>query len=60
MKLETEFGSLGITNRESSSGYLVEGELVFVSGLVEAEDADELREFLVEVERHLRRPMEAP
>ncbi len=60
VKLETEFGSLGITNRESSSGYVVEGELAFVSGLVEADDADALREFLVEVERHLRRPMEAP
>jgi hypothetical protein len=38
----------------------MDGRLHFESGLVEAEDVDELREFLVAVERHLGRRLEAP
>jgi hypothetical protein len=58
--LETAFGSLRITWEEQIDGYRVEGALRFEPGLVAAEEVDGLREFLVAVERHLGRLLEAP
>jgi len=58
--LNTAFGLLDIAFKETSKGYRVDGMLHFESGLVDAEDVDELREFLVAVERHLGRRLEAP
>jgi transglutaminase-like putative cysteine protease len=58
--LVTAFGTLRITWEEMSDGYRVEGALRFEPGLVAAEEVDELREFLVAVERHLGRLLEAP
>jgi hypothetical protein len=58
--LNTAFGSLHIVPKETSKGYRIDGMLHFESGLVDAEDVDELREFLVAVERHLGRRLEAP
>jgi tetratricopeptide (TPR) repeat protein len=60
VKLDTAFGALHITPVVESSGYRVEGSLRFESGLVAAEDVDQLRQFLVTVERHLGRRLEAP
>jgi hypothetical protein len=58
--LETPYGSLQITPKAKSEGYVVTGHLRFEPGIVEAGDVDELREFLVTVERHLQRRLEAP
>jgi hypothetical protein len=58
--LETPYGSLRITPNAKSDGYLVTGHLRFEPGMVEADDVDELRQFLVAVERHLRKRLEAP
>ena len=58
--LDTPYGSLRISAKTLSEGYEINGELQFKPGMVEAEDVDELREFLVAVERHLGRRLEAP
>ncbi len=58
--LDSAFGSLRITPEALASGYRVEGRLRFEPGLIEAEKVGELREFLVAVERHLGRRLEAP
>lgn len=58
--LDTPYGSLRITAKIHSEGYEVNGELRFKPGMVEARDVDDLREFLVAVERHLGRRLEAP
>jgi hypothetical protein len=60
VELDTAFGALRIIPTAESGGYRVEGSLRFESGLVSAEDVDELRQFLVTVERHLGRRLEAP
>jgi hypothetical protein len=60
VELDTAFGALHITPIVESSGYRIEGTLRFESGLVAAEDVDQLRQFLVTVERHLGRRLEAP
>jgi hypothetical protein len=60
VELDTAFGSLRITPMVDSDGYQVEGSLRFESGLVAAENVDRLRQFLVAVERHLGRRLEAP
>jgi Tfp pilus assembly protein PilF len=58
--LDTAFGSLRITAEAQSEGYRIDGRLHFEPGIVAADDVDELREFLVAVERHLGRRLEAP
>jgi hypothetical protein len=58
--IEGRFGSLRITPQPLSGGYRIDGSLSFEPGLVAAEDVGELREFLVTVERHLGRKLEAP
>jgi hypothetical protein len=60
VELDTPFGSLRVTPTSLSGGYRVEGLLRFEPGIIDADDVDELREFLVAVERHLERRLEAP
>jgi hypothetical protein len=60
VEIDTAFGTLHITLTVESSGYRIEGSLRFEPGLVAADDVDELRQFLVAVERHLDRRLEAP
>jgi hypothetical protein len=59
-ELYTPFGSLHITPKILSDGYLINGLLRFEPGIVDAKDAGKLRDFLVAVERHLGRRLEAP
>jgi len=58
--LETEFGQLVIDFQDTGSGYSVVGSFRLRPGLVAAADAVALRTFLVDVERHLQRPLEVP
>jgi hypothetical protein len=58
--LETPYGSLHIDTKSHSEGYEVNGRLRLAPGVVAADDVGELREFLVAVERHLGRRLEAP
>ena len=60
VQLDSPFGTLRITSEGLPSGYRVEGSLSFESGLVAAAKVGELRDFLVAVERHLGRRLEAP
>jgi hypothetical protein len=58
--MTTRFGELRLQAEAEKDGYRVEGSLCFTPGLVSAEDAGRLRDFLVEVERQLRRRLESP
>ena len=58
--LDTQFGSLSLDHDASGSGYVVTGHFQLVPGTVTAADAPRLRQFLVDVERHLVRPLEIP
>jgi len=60
VELNTPFGSLHITTKSLSNGYRVDGSLHFEPGTYDAEEVGGLREFLVTVERHLERRLEAP
>ena len=60
VELDTPYGSLRITPKSLSNGYRVDGSLHFEAGTFDAEEVDGLREFLVTVERHLERRLEAP
>ena len=60
VELDTPFGSLRIATTVQSDGYEVRGRLQFEPGLIEADQVDEFRNFLVAVERHLGRRLEAP
>ena len=60
VEMETPFGSLRISFGSESKGYRVEGLLRFESGLFDAEEVGDLREFLIAVERHLARRLESP
>ena len=60
VELDTPFGSLRITAARLNNGYRVDGFLHFESGTYDAEEVGGLREFLVTVERHLERRLEAP
>jgi transglutaminase-like putative cysteine protease len=60
VEIDNAFGALRITPTVESNGYRIEGSLRFESGLIAADDVDELRQFLVSVERHLGRRLEAP
>jgi hypothetical protein len=59
-EVETPFGELRLDFDGNESGYRVEGFLHLNSGLVSSEDVDELRAFLVTVERLLGRKLESP
>ncbi len=56
--LDTRFGKLSLDYDASASGYVVTGFFQLHAGTVPAGDALQLRQFLVDVERHLRRPLE--
>jgi tetratricopeptide (TPR) repeat protein len=58
--LQTRFGTLRVEHTLSDEGYRVRGYLHLQAGVVEAGQADGLRDFLVEVERALERPLEVP
>jgi hypothetical protein len=58
--LDTQFGSLSLDHDASGTGYVVTGLFQLVPGTVTAADAPQLRQFLVDVERHLERPLEIP
>ena len=58
--LETPYGKLRLDFRAQPLGYRVEGFLHLESGLVEAAEYHDLRDFLVAVERHLQRRLEVP
>jgi hypothetical protein len=58
--LETAFGVLTLRRVTEETGYRVSGSLQLEPGLVAASDAAAFREFLLAVERHLSRPLEAP
>jgi len=60
VELTTPFGSLRLDAHAGDRGYRIEGLLHLEPGLVDAEDVDDLRDFLVAVERHLDRRLEAP
>ena len=60
VELVTPFGSLRIATAGLSNGYRVDGSLHFEAGTFDAEEVGGLREFLVTVERHLERRLEAP
>ncbi len=60
VELNTAYGSLKITPKSLSNGYRVDGQLHFEAGIYDAGDVSGLREFLVTVERHLGRRLEAP
>ena len=60
VELDTPFGSLRITPKSLSNGYRVDGRLHFEPGIYDADEVGGLREFLVTVERHLEKRLEAP
>ena len=60
VELDTPFGSLHISPKALGAGYRIDGLLRFEPGIVAADEVDELREFLVAVERHMDRRLEAP
>lgn len=60
VELAGDFGSLKLEFSPNERGYRVDGYFHLEPGLVEAHRARELREFLLEVERLLKRPLETP
>jgi hypothetical protein len=58
--LATEFGSLKIEAEDRETGYSLKGLLHLEPGLLEADDVNAYRQFLVTVERHLERRLESP
>jgi tetratricopeptide (TPR) repeat protein len=58
--LATPFGDLRLEIDGNDSGYRVKGWLHLTPGLVAADNVDELRDFLVTVERRLGRNLESP
>jgi transglutaminase-like putative cysteine protease/tetratricopeptide (TPR) repeat protein len=60
VELRTQFGELVIDYTLEANGYRVAGSFRLRPGIVAAADAPGLRRFLVEVERHLGRPLELP
>jgi hypothetical protein len=60
VRLNGDYGSLKLETEVTDTGYRVSGYLHLEPGLIDADKAAELREFLLEVERHLERPLEAP
>lgn len=60
VELRTPFGELAIATTVEATGYQVTGSFRLRPGVVAAADADGLRRFLVEAERHLGRPLEVP
>ena len=59
-EIETPFGELRLQIDGNDKGYRVEGFLHLDPGLVAAAEVDELRRFLVTVERLLGRKLESP
>ena len=60
ISLSSEFGSLNLTIEIEDKSYRINGYVHLEPGLVEADRALELREFLLEIERILRQPLETP
>jgi hypothetical protein len=60
VRLANDFGSLRLDFERTENGYRASGYVHLEPGLVAAERASELRDFLLEVERTLSRPLEIP
>ena len=60
VELRTAFGELVVGYEAEPTGYRVTGAFRLRPGLVAADQAPELRRFLIEVERRLGRPLELP
>jgi transglutaminase-like putative cysteine protease len=60
VRLANDFGSLRLDIEAVDNGYRVSGYVHLEPGLVAPERASELREFLLDVERILSRPLEIP
>ncbi len=60
IELSGEVGFLKLTTELTEKGYRVNGYFHLEPGLIEADRAPELREFLLEVGRILSRPLETP
>jgi len=58
--LSGEFGSLKLTTEGIEKGYRVKGYFHLEPGLIDADRAPELREFLLEIGRILSQPLETP
>jgi len=59
ISLKTDFGVLELEFIQIELGYEVTGFFHLEPGLIEAVEAPALRRFLVSVQRHLERPLEA-
>ncbi len=60
VSLTSDFGSLKLTIEIEELGYRVNGYIHLNPGVVDAQRAPELREFLLEIERILSQPLETP
>jgi len=60
VQITTRFGYLSLQVKELEKGYVVEGEFTLHPTLIPPAEYGELRDFLISVERHLRRPLELP
>jgi hypothetical protein len=58
--LDSPFGSLHVEVEKRATGYVVDGRFRLTPGVVPGPDAGAVRDFLVEVERVLGRPLEVP
>jgi len=58
--LESPFGSLDVEISRRATGYSVDGQLLLKPGIHQPSEAGAIRDFLVEVERVLGRPLEVP
>jgi transglutaminase-like putative cysteine protease len=60
VELANDFGALDLQYENLGRGYRVTGAFRLSPGMVEAEATPAFRRFLVDVERHLARPLEVP
>jgi transglutaminase-like putative cysteine protease len=60
VRLDGDYGSLRLDIAATDTGYRVSGFVHLEPGLISADQALELRGFLLEVKRHLDHPLEAP
>lgn len=58
--LSGDYGLFRLETESTGKGYRIKGYIHVEPGLIEAAEAAELREFLLEVERILERPLETP
>jgi len=60
LTLSGDYGLFRLESESTEKGYMIKGYLHIEPGVIEADAAAELREFLLEVERILQRPLETP